>query len=76
MKEYTVVYIKNDEEYARDTYKPGATIDEIVKELTYELNRYGKECEYITIFDGNNEEDIVYFKVINTQGHYVLVELF
>lgn len=73
MKEYTVAYIKGTEEYARDTYKPGATNDEIVKELTYELNRYGKDCDYITIFDGNNEEDITYYKVVNIDGKYELV---
>ena len=76
MKEYTVVYIKNDEECGRDYYTPGTTIFEIVDELIYELNRYGKDCEYITIFDDNNEEDILYFKVVNINGHYELVELF
>ena len=72
---YTVVYIKGTEEYARDTYMSGATISDIVKELRYEINRYGKDCDYITIFDANNEEDIVYFKVVNIHGHYVLVKL-
>lgn len=75
MKEYTVVYIKDMEEYSRDTYIPGVTVKEIVEELTYELNRYGKECEYITIFDANNKKDIVYFKVVNIHGHYKLDEL-
>ena len=73
MKEYTVVYIKNDEEYACDTFEPGTTISEIVEELIYEINRYSKDCEYITIFDDNDEEDIVYFKVVNIHGHYELV---
>ena len=72
MKEYTVVYIVGTEEYARDTYKPGTAIKEIVKELS----RYCKDCDYITIFDANDEEDILYFKVLNIHGHYVLVELF
>lgn len=50
MKEYTVVYInKNCEECGRDYYIPGVTISEIVEELIYELNCYGKDCEYITI---------------------------
>lgn len=35
MKAYTVVYIKGTEEYARDTYIPGATVKEIVEELMY-----------------------------------------
>ena len=73
--EYTVVYIKNGKEYARDRYTPGTTIPEIVEELKYELNRYGKDCEYITIFDADAVEDIAYFKVVNMHGHYVLVEL-
>lgn len=74
--EYTVVYIKDGEEHGRDTYKPGTTIREIVEELKYELNRYGKDCEYITIFDTDAVEYIAYFKVVNIHGHYVLVELF
>lgn len=75
MKEYTVVYIKDYEEYSRDTYKPGATIYEIVKELTYEINRYGKDCDYITIFDAYNEEDIYYYKVVNLGDRYILLEI-
>lgn len=74
MKEYTVVYIKNDEECGRDYYKPGTTISEIVDELIYDLNRYGKDCDYITIFDDNDEEDILYFKVVNINGNYVLLK--
>lgn len=72
MKEYTVVYIKNDEEYFRDTYNGGTTIADIVEELTYKLNRYGKYCDYITIFDANEVEDIVYFKVVNIDCKYQL----
>ena len=75
MKEYTVVYIKNCEEYARDTYTAGVTIADIVEELTYEINRYGKDCEYVTIFDMNDEEDISYFKVVPVDGKYKLIEL-
>ena len=73
---YTVVYIKNGEECGRDYYTPGTTISEIVDELIYELNRYDKDCEYITIFDDDDEEDILYFKVVNINGHYVLAESF
>ena len=76
MKEYIVDYIKNGEEHGRDYYTPGTTISEIVDELTYELNRYGKDCDYITIFDDNDEEDILYFKVVNINGHYVLEKSF
>lgn len=72
MKEYTVVYIKNCEECGRDYYTAGATISEIVDELIYELNRYGKDCEYITIFDANDEEDISYYKVVNIDDKYQL----
>lgn len=76
MKEYTVVYIKNCEECGRDYYTAGATISEIVDEVTDKLNRYDIDCEYITIFDANNEEDIVYFKVFNAAGKYELVKVF
>lgn len=73
---YTVAYIKNGEEYAYDYYKLGATIEEIVKELTYELNRYGKDCDEIAIFDVNDEVPTIYYDIVNIHGHYVLVELF
>ena len=72
---YTVVYIKGTEEYSRETYIPGATVKEIVEELTYEINRYYKQCDYITIFDANNVEDISYFKVVTVDGKYKLIEL-
>lgn len=75
MKSYTVAYINDMEEYARDTYIPGATIADIVEELTYEFNRYGKDCDYITIFDMNDEEDISYFKVVPVDCNYKLIEL-
>ena len=74
MKEYTVAYIKNGEEYAYDTYKPGTTIKEILDELTYELNRYGKDCDEISIFDVNYDEPAVYYKVVTKDGKYELVE--
>lgn len=75
MKAYTVVYIKGTEEYARDTYIPGVTVKEIVEDLTYEINRYHKHCDYITIFDINDVADISYFKVVNVDGKYKLIEL-
>lgn len=74
MKEYAAVYIKNCEECGRDYYIVGATISEIVHELVNKLNRYDIDCEYITIFDVNDEEDIHYFKVLNICGYYVLSE--
>ena len=76
MKEYTVVYIKDDKEYARDIYNPGTDIKDIVDELNYRMNRYGVDYDYVTIFDANNEEDIVYFKVFNVAGKYELVKVF
>lgn len=72
---YTVVYIKDMEEYARDTYMPGVTVKEIVEELTYEINRYHKHCEYITIFESENVEVIFYFKVVPVDGMYKLIEI-
>lgn len=73
MKEYTVAYIKNGEEYGdRDIYIACTTISEIVDEVIYELNLYGEDCEYITIFDANDEEDIAYYKVVNIDGKYQL----
>ena len=76
MKEYTVAYIKNGQEYAYDTYKPGTTIEEIVKELTYYMNRYGKDCDAIAIFEMDSDEPTVYYDIVNIHGHYVMVELF
>lgn len=75
MKEYRVAYIKDTEEYARITYMSGATVKEIVEELTNEINSYYKQCDYITIFDVNNEEDISYFKVVTVDGKYKLMEM-
>ena len=76
MKEYTVVYIKDFKEYSRHVYSPGTTIKDIVDKLNYCMNRYGVDYDYVTIFDANNEEDIVYFKVLNVDGKYELVEVF
>lgn len=74
MKEYKVVYFKNDEECGCDTYIEGATIDEIVKELTYELNLYGKDYDEIAIFDANDELPyIYYYEVVDIYGQYELV---
>ena len=78
MKEYTVAYIKDNEEYAYDTYICGTTIEEIVNELTYNMNRYGGDYEEIAIFDVNDieEANVYFYKVVNIDGHYELVELF
>lgn len=76
MKEYTVVYIKDFEECSRKIYNPGTTIEDIVDELNYYMNRYSLDYDYVTIFDANNEEDIVYFRVLNVDGKYELVEVF
>lgn len=72
MKEYTVVYIKNGEEYGERVIYIACTISEMVDELVYELNLYGEDCDYITIFDANDEEDIAYYKVVNIDGKYQL----
>ena len=74
MKEYTVAYIKDGEEYAYDYYKPGAAIKEIVDVLTYEINRYGKDCDEVSIFDTYDEEAFTfYYEVVNNYGHYELI---
>ena len=75
MKQYTVAYIKNGEEYAYDNYISGATISDIIKELTYEMNRYGKDYDEIAIFDVNDDEPAVYFVAIKNDGNYELEEL-
>lgn len=69
---YTAVYFKDMEECGRDTYEPGVTVKEILEELTYEINCYYKHCDYIIIF---NEEYISYFKVVNDEGKYKIIEL-
>lgn len=75
MKEYTVAYIQNGEEYAYDNFMAGTTISEIVKDLTYVFNRYGKSCDEIAIFNVNDEAPAIYYEIVNIHGHYVLVEL-
>lgn len=72
MKGYTVVYLKDTEECGRETYMPGVTVKEIVEELTHEINCYHKHYDYITIF---SEEYISYFKVVNDEGKYKIIEL-
>lgn len=74
MKEYTVAYIKGTEQYAYDTFKPGTTIKEILDELTYEINRYGKDCDEIAIFEMDSDEPSVYYEVVTKDGKYELVE--
>lgn len=69
---YMAVYFKDMEECGRDTYMPGVTVKEILEDLTYEINRYHKHYDYITIF---NEEYISYFKVVNVEGKYKIIEL-
>ena len=56
---YTVVYIKGTEEYACDNFIEGATISDIVKELTYNANRYGVD----------------YDEVVNLGDRYFLLEM-
>jgi hypothetical protein len=46
----TVEYIKDGEAYAYDNFIEGATISDIVKELTYNANRYGVDYDEIAIF--------------------------
>ena len=75
MKEYTLAYIKNSEVYSYDTYIAGTTIEEIVKELTYNMNRYGADYNEIAIFDVNDEKEanVYFYKVVNIDGKYELV---
>ena len=76
MKEYTVAYTKDGEEYAYDYYPGDTPINEIIEELTYELNRFGKEYDEVAIFDTHDEEAFTfYYEVVNNYGHYELVEL-
>lgn len=75
MKSYTVVYIKGTEEYAYDNFIDGATISDIVEELTYIANRYGVDYDEIVIFKSDDEAATIYYEVVNINGHYKLVEL-
>ena len=74
MKEYTVAYIKDGEAYAYDNFIEGATISDIVKELTYDANRYGVDYDEIAIFEMNSDESTVYYEVVTKDGKYELVE--
>lgn len=75
MKEYTVAYIRNGKEYNYDTFIAGITISEILEEITYGLNRYGKDFDEIAIFDVNDEKEanVYFYKVVNNDGKYDLV---
>ena len=72
MKEYTVAYIKNGEEYAYDVYKPGTTLKEILEELTYNMNRYGVDYDEIAIFEMYSDEPTVYYEIVHIDGKYQL----
>ena len=74
---YTAEYIKNSEAYAYDNFIEGATISDIIEELTHNANRYGVDYDEIAIFDSDDEEaaTISYFKVVNDEGKYKLIEL-
>lgn len=72
MKEYTVAYIRNGQDYGHRTFIAGITISEILEEVTYELNRYGKDFDEIALFDLNDEEEALYYKVVNIDGKYKL----
>ena len=76
MKAYSVVYIKDMEEYAYDNFIEGATISDIVKELTYNANRYGVDYDEIAIFNSDDDEaETIYYEVVNCGDRYMLVEL-
>ena len=69
-------YIKNSEDYAYDNFIDGATISDIVEELTYIANRYGVDYVEITIYDLDDEEETtVYYAVVNIQVNYKFVEM-
>ena len=73
---YTVEYIKNGDAYAYDNFIEGATISDIVKELTYNANRYGVDYDEIAIFDPYDDEtQTIYFKLVHIHGHYKLIEM-
>lgn len=76
MRAYTVAYIKGTEEYAYDNFIEGATISDIVKELTYNANRYGVDYDEIAIFDSDDDEaETIYYKVVNCGDRYILLEI-
>ena len=73
---YTVAYIKGKEEYAYDNFIEGATISDIVEELTYDANRYGVDYDEIAIFNSDdNEVATIYYEVVNDEGKYKIIEL-
>jgi hypothetical protein len=72
MKQYTVAYIKNGEEYAYDNYMVGATISEILEVLTWEFNRYGVDYDEIAICEMDSDEPTVYYEVVEIDGKYQL----
>lgn len=74
MKVYAVAYVEDGRIVDYGIYKPGTTIKDIVKELTYESNRYGKDWDEIAIFDVNVGEPAVYCEVVTKDGKYELVE--
>lgn len=74
---YTVEYIKNGEAYAYDNFIEGATISDIVKELTYIANRYDVDYDEIAIFFDFDDEEaaMVYYELLNLGVCYILHEL-
>lgn len=73
---YTVEYIKCGEAYAYDNFIEGATISDIVKELTYIANRYDVDYDEIAIFDSDDEEAAtVYYELLNLGTCYILHEM-
>ena len=76
MNAYTVAYIKDGEEYAYDTYMVGSTIEGIVEDLTYCINRYGTDYDEIAIYElPDDGAATIYYEVVNIHGYYELVEL-
>lgn len=60
MEKYTVVIIKDFEDYAYDSYKQGTTINEIVDDLTY--------FDEIVILDVNDDEPSIYCDIVIKKG--------
>ena len=72
MMEYTVAYIKNGQDYAYDTFMAGTTIAEIIEELVYEMNRYGVDYDEIAIYDVKDEDNSLYYHIVEIDGMYQL----
>ena len=72
MKEYTVAYIKDTEEYAYETFCPGDTITEIVEEILYKMNRYGTDYNAVVIFENYADTTEHYYEIVNIDGNYQL----